>query len=203
MMNGLFAEYMMEAELAEGRLTGLDGRRSQTAIWRAENERLLREARPHKPGVVTQVLLRQSHSADEQELREDGKRFGLAVAEFDGFLESSWGAVPGAMVGVIFWEDRRAMEGFRHSEVYARFRLSPSAEGFVDKSFPLRVQNDFSFLEAAQPVARPTVERAPNLQVAPQPAPASAGGWRRKLRLATLGVAAASALAFALPFTGL
>ena len=104
-----------------------------------EHRRLLRAGRPQgRDHVQVQVLLNRMNLTDARPPHEAVQGLSLALGEFDGFVESVWDVLPGGLVvGAVFWQDARALKRFRHSELYARFRLSPSSEGVVDRNFPL------------------------------------------------------------------
>lgn len=61
----------------------------------------------------------------------------LGLAEFDGFVSVTPGASvePGTVSSMIVWRDWRAVESFRHSELYARMQMSPSFDEMDDRAF--------------------------------------------------------------------
>ena len=61
----------------------------------------------------------------------------LGLAEFDGFVSVTPGAMvePGTVSSMIVWRDWRAVESFRHSELYARMQMSPSFDEMDDRAF--------------------------------------------------------------------
>jgi hypothetical protein len=61
----------------------------------------------------------------------------LGLAEFDGFVSVTPVATvhPGSVSVMAVWRDWRAVEAFRHSELYARLQMSPSYDSIDDRAF--------------------------------------------------------------------
>lgn len=60
--------------------------------------------------------------------------FRLGMSEFDGLVRHarSRRSINGEYIIFCTWEDARSVAEFRHSELYARFALSPNVVGLHD-----------------------------------------------------------------------
>ena len=60
--------------------------------------------------------------------------FRLGISEFDGLIRHARTrrSIAGEWVVFCTWKDERWVNEFRHSELYARFALSPSVVGLRD-----------------------------------------------------------------------
>ena len=88
--------------------------------------------------MYIQVLtFRLSKFHSEQETLQFCRAATLGLAEFDGFVSVTPIATvePGTVSSMVVWRDWRAVEAFRHSELYARMQMSPSFEEMDDRAF--------------------------------------------------------------------
>ena len=77
----------------------------------------------------------------------------LGISEFDGLVRHAKArrSVSGEYVIFCSWENERAVTEFRHSELYARFALSPNVVNLRDNlesAFESRVTEDMIALAA-------------------------------------------------------
>ncbi|MGH2610497.1 MAG: hypothetical protein ACRDHF_15560 [Tepidiformaceae bacterium] len=61
----------------------------------------------------------------------------LGLAEFDGFVSVTPVAPVrrGSASSMIVWRDWKAVEAFRHSELYARLQMNPHFDAVEDRAF--------------------------------------------------------------------
>ncbi len=61
----------------------------------------------------------------------------LGLAEFDGFVSVTpvSRVEPGTASTMVVWSNWKAVEGLRHSELYARMQMSPHFESIDDRAF--------------------------------------------------------------------
>lgn len=61
----------------------------------------------------------------------------LGLAEFDGFVSVTpiSPVEPGTASTMVVWSNWKAVEGFRHSELYARMQMSPHFDAMDDGAF--------------------------------------------------------------------
>jgi hypothetical protein len=132
-----YTDYSVRAAMAERGIPAPGRPDSDRLVRKAEQQRLLK-AGTKRGQMQVQVLMNETTITDERVARETASRFGLALGEFEGFVETSWDVLPGGvLLGVVSWRDTQSLERFRHSELYARFRLSPTSLSVFDRSFPL------------------------------------------------------------------
>lgn len=135
MITQAYTDYSVRAAMAERGIPAPGQPDSARLLRKAEHQRLLKT--PEKRAHV-QVLVNRTAYPDNSAAREAASRFALALGEFEGFVDTSWDVLPGGvLLGVVAWRDTEALERFRHSELYAKFRLSPVSLGFVDRDFTL------------------------------------------------------------------
>ncbi len=101
--------------------------------------------------MYVQVLTFQLNADDRQQAARFCERAVLGLAEFDGYVTDSCLTRPGHVScgGRIAWSDWKSMESFRHSELYAKLRMSPMFEDVSDRAFcveggaiPVMMQSD-------------------------------------------------------------
>jgi hypothetical protein len=61
----------------------------------------------------------------------------LGFAEFEGFVSVTpvSPVQPGSVSAMAVWRDWKAVEAFRHSELYARMQMSPNYDSIDDRAF--------------------------------------------------------------------
>ncbi len=87
--------------------------------------------------MYVQVLTFQLSANDRQQAARFCERAVLGLAEFDGYVTDSCLTRPEHDLcgGMIAWSDWKSMESFRHSELYAKLRMSPLVESVNDRTF--------------------------------------------------------------------
>ena len=97
--------------------------------------------------METQTITFSLRGMTERQAYFYAESFRLGISEFDGLVRHarSQRAVTGEYVMFCTWKDARSVEAFRHSEVFAKFALSPNVIDLCDTT------------ETVGQLARPTV----------------------------------------------
>ncbi len=87
--------------------------------------------------MKVQVITLKSSSMEPRLVERMRSAVELAVSDTPGIVSTVWiMSAPEVVTGVSVWENARALESFRHSELYARMMLCPHLDDARDCDVP-------------------------------------------------------------------